>query len=417
VLVPRSIDGSLEVYHEGAVVAKTRKTGRRRTRSNSDFAFITPAVLAWAITRSGLSHEQVASKINVRPEQIEAWETDPSVHPPMAKAEKLASVLQVPFGYFYLDSPPDSELPLPDMRKMNPKYRPTPSFLELLNGSLLKQDWYRDYLVELDEPELPFVGKYQTSNTITEIAEDIRQSLDIGPQSRRGVYRWEDYVGVLSKRAEGRRIIVLRTSVANNNNKRPISYQEVQGFAIADRVAPLIFVNSSDFHAAQVFTIAHELAHVWIGASAISNSSEGEDHSLNAIEAFCNAIATEVLVPAVEFKSLWTAPTDASIQKLARTFFVSSLVIIRRARELSLISWNVADSLRSQAVAVMRAKPTGQPSYYVTSMSRVGHLLADAVVSEVQRGNLILPHAGRLLDMNAHTVARFMASATGAESQ
>src|SRR5262249_49784527 len=143
-----------------------------------------------------------------------------------------------------------------------------------------------------------------------------------------------------SNNAEGDGVLVMRSSVVGHSSKRKLSRSEFQGFAIADSRAPLVFVNTDDFKAAQVFTLAHELVHIWIGQSAISNTDEAEAPTKNKVESFCNRTATEVLVPATDFLNVWNpaADIDVLIQRLARRYWVSTLVILRRAHELGKLS-------------------------------------------------------------------------------
>ena len=383
----------------------SRSTKSRKPRTTSNVAHITPAVLSWAIERGGYSYEKLAKRLRVDVQQLKNWEQ--GMPPPFSKAEDLANLLRIPFGYLYLAAPPDADLPLPDMRRLETSYRPTQNFLDLLSDVLVRQDWYRDYLLELAEPQLDFVGKFNASSAVEDVADDIRRTLGVGSRFRRGVRDWDAYGAALSERAEASRILVMRSSLVGNDTTRPISVNEVQGFALADDIAPVVFVNAADFAAPRVFTLAHELAHIWIGQSAVSNPDQGEA-TLNRIEMFCNRVATEVLVPQSEFVSAWRTASRASarVESLTRVFWVSALVIIRRARELHIVSRAEADALRKEAIAAQRPRTRKGGDYYRNATVRAGHRFTDAVVTEVGGGNLTFAHAGRLLGMTAHSVVK-----------
>ena len=327
-------------------------------RSSPDLAYINPSVLAWALDNSRLSRSDVASKVKVKPEKLALWEQDRQAPPPFAKAQALAKILRVPFGYFFLPDVPDDELPLPDFRSLEQSYRPTPEFLQLLNDVLVKQDWYRDYLRESKgrPSKLKFVDSFDISARVGDVAIDIRNTLSITPELRNGIGSWTEYLSTLTRHAESAGILVMRSSVVGHSTKQQVSTKEVQGFAITDSIAPVVFVNSGDFKAAQIFTFAHELAHVWIGQSAITNPDPTELGD-NKIEAFCNQVATAVLVPRSEFLSAWDAGPP-TLQSLARRFWVSTLVVLRRARELDRLTDAEFFDLRTEERSKMQKGKT-----------------------------------------------------------
>lgn len=134
----------------------------------------------------------------------------------------------------------------------------------------------------------------------------------------------------------------MRSGIVGNNTHRPLSVDEFRGFVVADPYAPVIFINGKDARAAQIFTLIHELAHIWLGASGVSNERLGDTHHRDAdVEKICNATAAEFLVPASELRTRWKGDIDFSTQvrDLTRVFKVSGVVIARRATELKLVSW------------------------------------------------------------------------------
>ena len=131
----------------------------------------------------------------------------------------------------------------------------------------------------------------------------------------------------------------MRSGIVGNNTHRQLSVDEFRGFALSDPYAPLVFINSRDSKGAQMFTLAHELVHIWLGVSGVSNL-EATYAPNHRIERFCNRVAAEVLVPAIELRTEWpTARTQSRpLASLAQRFKVSSLVLLRRLRDLRFIS-------------------------------------------------------------------------------
>jgi Zn-dependent peptidase ImmA (M78 family)/transcriptional regulator with XRE-family HTH domain len=375
------------------------------TAESTDLAFVNPRVLSWALNEGGVPRATVAQKLKISPEQLASWETR-GQHPPFAKAQALANVLRIPFGYLFLPEPPSLHLPLPDFRNFDQSYKPSPNLLELLNDVLVKQDWYRDLLREQKATKLKFVGSFTSNDDVTEVAGSIRETLRLSRAFRSKVKSWADHVSKLAKQAEEARILVMRSSVVGNVTNRPISVKEMQGFAIADDMAPLVFVNSADFKAPQVFTLAHELAHIWIGQSGIDNPDETKP-GRNKVEAFSNRVAAEVLVPEKEFLPLWrSASLETSLEVVVREFWVSAFVILRRAHDLGILPTAEYERLKaSEAKKVTKGAAKGG-DYYRNVPVRMGGRFTSAVLGEVNRGTLSFRDGARLVGVKVPSLLK-----------
>jgi Zn-dependent peptidase ImmA (M78 family)/transcriptional regulator with XRE-family HTH domain len=304
-------------------------------------ALINGDVLRWARERAALPIEEVAGRMNQAPNRLLAWEAGED-RPTFRQAQKLASIVHIPFGFLFLPHPPQDMLPLPDLRTVGST--PAPELdvncRDLLHDVMFKHDWFVEVLEEQGHEPLPFVGKFTVRNSTEAVAADIRQTLDIADAFRTAT-NWESYLRVLMARAEAIGIWVMRSGIVGSNTRRPLNVKQFRGFAIAHPIAPLIFVNGRDARAAQIFTLAHELAHIWIGSSGISNIQLGRrDYGTDKqAEIFCNKVAAELLVPAKSLNSLWNMSMSQAnnYETLARTFKVSKVVIARRALDLGKI--------------------------------------------------------------------------------
>jgi Zn-dependent peptidase ImmA (M78 family) len=204
-----------------------------------------------------------------------------------------------------------------------------------------KQDWYRDYLLERGAEPLPYIGKYDANSDPKQIASDITKTLGPEFSERKTPKRQDQFLNYLTEKAEDAGILVMRSGIVGNNTHRSLEVYEFRGFAICDDIAPVIFINGNDAKAAQTFTLIHELAHLWIGQSGISDISlENQiNNKKQNTEKLCNTVAAEVLVPENKFSEKWkvTDSLEDNAFRLAEYFRVSNVVIARRAFDLGLI--------------------------------------------------------------------------------
>lgn len=305
-------------------------------------ALVTPKIITWARTRNNLSIQLAASKVGVSAETFDSWEKN-EARPTLRQAQVLAHKMYIPLGYLYLSAPPVEKLPLPDFRKVSGSPKPpSPAFIDVLYDALRKQDWYREYQkLEGAEPAT-FVGKFSLNDSIEAIASDIRDTIGVNESMRRRARNWENFLADFIHCTEAKGILVLRQGIVGNNTFRKLDIQEFRGFAISDNIAPLVFINDQDVRVAKIFTLAHELAHLWIGKSGISNldfSKRSTEQESN-IDRFCDQIAAETLTPADDFKGYWgfQPSIEENIDYLVRRYRVSRFVVLRRAYDLDLIT-------------------------------------------------------------------------------
>ena len=326
----------------------------------------------------------------------------------------------MPFGYFFLPSPPREELDIPDLRTVGGRVTPGFSlkFIDVYHDVLRKQEWFREYRLHEGARPLPFVGNYSISSNYKEVVADIRQELSIDDELRASVKNWEQFIGKIIEQAERAGILVMRNSIVGNNTHRHLSVDEFRGFAISDPVAPLIFINSGDAKSAQVFTLAHELVHLWIGQSGVSNpmldQKKNGDHN-QKIESFCNRTAAEVLVPEAGFLADWNEnlSTQENIDRLSKLYRVSGLVIARRGYDLGRLTYDefqefYLDALHyDKSVKSKLADSDGGPGSYVMQKIRNGKLFSQAVSTAALEGTLSLRDGGALLGMKPGKLKKY----------
>ncbi|MEH2510152.1 Zn-dependent peptidase ImmA (M78 family)/DNA-binding XRE family transcriptional regulator [Nitrobacteraceae bacterium AZCC 1564] len=381
-------------------------------------AFINGELLKWARERAAMPREQLAKKVGQKPDRVVDWETGKE-QPTFKQALRLASVTNVPFGYLFLPQPPADELPLPDLRTVGsgPAEPLNSNTRDLLEDVLFKHGWFVDHLVQHGQDPLPFVAKFKITHNASEVAADIRKTLDLDGAAQASP-NWESYLRLLIDHAESRGIWMMRSGIVGSNTHRPLSVRQFRGFAIADSFAPLVFINGKDALAAQIFTFAHEIAHIWFGSSGISNLDIGrKDYGTSrATEIACNRVAAEVVVPAEAFNQAWSENRSASdnYDFLSRFFKVSRVVIARRALDLGKVveSDYAMFYRREEARWEEESKSESEGgNFYNTLPMRNGTRFTRAVVSRAIAGDTLLRDAGTLLNMQPASVVKYFRKA------
>ncbi|MBI3730862.1 MAG: ImmA/IrrE family metallo-endopeptidase [Burkholderiales bacterium] len=371
-----------------------------------DLLEFSPAVLEWAAIQSGKTVGEIASKISKKkPEEIQYGKMSPS------QAARFAKLAGVPFGYLFLDTPPESRVnPIADFRTISNATPLSKDFFAMYDDIDFKQSWYKDLLKSLGAEPLPFVAKFSTKSSAEEVALDMRKTLGISFAEIAGLPNSDAVFSYLSGKAEDSGILIFKNSQAGNNWRRALQVAEFRGFVLSDKFAPAIFINGSDAPAAWVFTLAHELAHIWFGDSGVSDI---DTKSANKHERLCNAVAAEFLVPAREFKRVWDerdVDVNSKLELAKKSFKVSLLVIARRAFELDLIPSGKYSEIY-QVVRNNAAKPKDSEGgdYYRTLPIRNSRRLTNQVARLAATGGISFREAGQLLNTNPNNVMTYYA--------
>ena len=192
--------------------------------------------------------------------------------------------------------PPDDALPVPDFHTIGDVEvgHASPDLLDTVYQCQQRQDWYRNYARLHRESPVTFVGTLTTDVNPIEAAHKMHSVLGFEPAERGTT--WSEAARGLIESAEDHGVLVMVNGVVGSKTHRKLDPHEFRGFALSDDLAPLLFVNGADTKAAQIFTLVHELSHLWLGESAVSDVDLATT-STNAIERWCNQVAAEFLVP------------------------------------------------------------------------------------------------------------------------
>lgn len=367
--------------------------------TSATIAASTP-VLRWAAQRARLHDDDLTERFPKWP----LWLSE-KAQPTLRQLEDFARLTHTPFGCFFLPAPPSVALPVPDFRAVRDALLAEPSS-ELLDTLYLcqqRQDWYHEYARVQGLPPFSFIGSARSAQAPEAVAEAIRSTLTLSTTERRAVPNWEAALRQLIGKAEEAGILVMASSIVGSNNHRHLDVGEFRGFVLADDLAPLIFLNGADSKSAQMFTLGHELAHLWLGASGISDTQAGKVPA-QQIERWCNRVAAELLMPIEALRSAHQADTTIpdEIQRLARLFKVSTLVALRRLFDAGYIDQTTLwQQYRKEETRLRNLKEQknggdgGNP--YRTIPARASKRFTRAIVSSALEGMTSFSEANRLI--------------------
>ena len=352
---------------------------------------INPEVIKWARQRANFSLDAVK---NISPKYKE-WEEGKS-QPNLKQLEKISKKLYCPFGYFFLSIPPEVKLPITDFRTIanrgmaNP---PSINLLETIYDAQRKKNWLREQKIKDKEDKL--IAK--TNYTEQEIITKIKKLLNI-ENLRKNAKTYEDFLRELIENLDEKDFLVIRNGIVGHNTHRPLDIEEFKGFSLFDEYAPVIFINGKDSKASQIFTLIHELVHLFLNESAL----DGTYHLQT--EQKCNQLAAEILLPKENLKDFQLK----KIEDIAKQFKVSVFVVLIRAKQLGFIE----EKIFQEQWEIYKAKvkiPTGSGGnfYQNVKFKAGGENFLLRVIRSTLAGETLYREAYSLTGLKATTFDKY----------
>lgn len=360
-------------------------------------------ILIWAINRAG--HD--VSMFTEKNPKVRKW-LEGEKEPTVKQLEEFSRKVYLPYGYLFLPEPLKEKLPIPFFRSNGNKVEKVS--VNVYDTILLiqqRQSWLVDYLRDNDFRKLQFVGSFKDNLNVEAIVNNIRNVLELPENWASRFNKWEEALNHLVEVIEDKGIITIFNGVVENNTRRKIPTEECSGFVLVDEMAPFMFINNADFKSAQMFTLIHELAHIWTGHSAGFDFRKMQPAN-NPIEILCDKIAAEFLAPETEFNRVWSNNT----RNAARHFKVSEIVIARRALDLG--KWSKSkffefyELYKNREFIKKESQPPGG-DFFATAKKRISITFASHVNQALKSGQLLYRDAYKLTSMKGDTFDNFFA--------
>ncbi len=360
-------------------------------------------MIAWAISRAG---HDLHEFLNNSP-KIKDW-IENRKKPTIKQLESFSQKVHIPFGYLFLQNPPEEKLPIPFFRTSGSIKRVSLNVYDTILLMQGRQEWLKNYLKDSGFEKLSFVGEYNINSDVEDVVQGIRTRLKLEEGWASNIPTWEKALDALTEKVEEAGIILNFNSVVENNTSRPIDVEECRGFVLVDENSPFMFVNAADSKAAQMFTIAHELAHIWIGESAGFDFRQLQPAN-DPVELFCDKVAAEFLVPQAIFEEAWKQAPN--FKKIARQFKVSPIVAARRALDLGKIGRNYFFDFYNDYIEELRLKKPMKSTggdFYATVKKRISITFAAHVNHAVKTNSLLYRDANKLTGLKGDTYQKFI---------
>lgn len=358
---------------------------------------VAPELFRWAVERSGRNAEDLAKF------PLQAWEAG-TASPTMRQLEDFARATYTPVGFLFLEEPPQEVVPIPDFRTFDDAgvRRASPNLLDTIYACERRQAWFREFAEAHGSDRVELVGSLSLDTPVAQAARSLRDDLGFGLDRRAEFRNWTAALGGLIEHAEDAGVLVMINGVVGSNTQRRLDPKEFRGFALADDLAPVVFINGADTKAAQIFTLAHELAHISLGESAVSRPDLAQLDDTERSERWCNQVAAELLVPEASLRSVYDPSDDLTteLDRLATFYKVSTLVVLRRIAEVGLLDraeYRDAYGAELQRVIALADERTPGGNFYNTTPVRVSKRFARALISDTLEGRTSHRDAFRLL--------------------
>jgi len=394
-------------------------------------AHVNGKVLEWARLQAELSPAETVQLAGINAvrdvpaeERLLGWESGSDL-PTRNQLAALAKVYSKPTAMFYLPAPPSEGESLPDFRTLLPEQvRMSPRLRSLISKMKARQNEVVSLLEDEEDQELhriEFIGRFSVNSNFSDVVNDIRHCLGLTERIQRDQRSVEGLLRLIRARAEDLGVFVIIQGDLGNHSTR-IEPEEFRGFCLSDPIAPFIVVNSYDAKPAQTFTLLHELAHLWIDESGISNIGIEQDaQPRNNIEIFCNKVASEFLLPRQSLLEYWNELPHhdlyAAVNSIAAEFSVSRRAVAYRLRlesEISFADWRtLSERFFNEYMAARQRlrERDGGPSPYVLKRFSLGRRFIGTVLGALDAGHIGYTSASRMLGVPAKGFSKIRAEA------
>lgn len=318
---------------------------------------------------------------------------------------------------FFLKDPPKEDIPVLEYRTINSVnfQNPSQNLIDTISSMENIQDWMREYLINEGYDKLSFVGSLENIVDVQQIVNRIREDLNISVDwYDKSKDTWDSFKK-LRQQLQKCGVLVMLNGVVGQNNHRKLDIEEFRAFTLIDEYAPLIFINSNDSYNGRLFSLVHEVVHIWLGSGDLYNDAYYNNENVSPIEKTCNEVTAEILIPNNIFTKQWLniqeKDTILKIELLANIFKCSNIVVARKALDKKYIDYNLYLKIVKETVKHYKHNKGNKESggdYYNTLATRFDNKFLLALDNSMHEGKTLFTDAYRLTNTNRVTFSKLI---------
>ncbi|MCM1160129.1 MAG: ImmA/IrrE family metallo-endopeptidase [Roseburia sp.] len=379
---------------------------------------IRPEIINWALSQT--QEERLGDKLM---NNITKW-LDGTKKPTFNQIEDFSKKANIPLGYFFLQTPPVEQIDLLEYRTVDSIQSANPSrnLIDTIHEMENIQEWMKTYRQDLGFDKLSIVGSMKRIHKIDIIVDRIRRDLELDDAWYERNKDAREAFNYIRTQLEVCGVVVMMSGIVGKNTHRALDVDEFRAFAMVDDWAPLIFINTADSNGARLFSLLHEVAHIWLGRNDLFNDRQSQISGVSDIEMICNAVAGELIVPKNVFLNKWDMydmDIFEKITELARYFRCGETIIARKAIDCKKIGQSIYNQVAKTAIEnykqMKENEQTDGGNYYNTMGSRLDGCFIRALCESINMGRTTYTEAYRLTNTSRKTFSEVAQRLGGVE--
>jgi Zn-dependent peptidase ImmA (M78 family) len=288
------------------------------------------AVLSAALESRRLSERSLSDRAGISYADFQR-ELDRESGPSQSLLDALGRELSIPPFMFYMREVPSFESNILDFRHPDPastaKSRSTIESIQIAEAIQRQAKKLGYFANRISLPTLSQTGQDLKSST-----QLIRRFFEIGIDDQISTKDARLFYYLCRQKIEAKQIFILQESFPSEDGS---------GYVLWDDLCPVIIINThNQNYARRLFTLIHELAHVLLRQSGISDPFVRS----NVTEQFCNRFAAEFLVPTHSIDDLLRGmrvperPTTDDVKRIASRLKFSQEASVLRLEQLGRVA-------------------------------------------------------------------------------